>query len=423
MKSVGVRQKGHGSRDPRKPSIKVKFDKFTDGQTLLSLKGFGLKANTQDASQLRQRVAMDIFKRVGIYAPRQSSAELFLNGEFFGVFEVDEDVDKVFLKRTLGESNGNLYEAEGLPSYFFEYLGEDPGLYVPIHFSPESPDSPDTTALVSFIRAINQSSDEDFASAVGAFLDWKQMLTELAVENYIADFDGIAGVGGINNFYLYQYKGTNKFLFIPKDKDMTFGYADQSVFERYDQNVLLRRAMNNPALRKIYLDALMEVAATTGYEDGWAIRKIDEYADQIRAAVYADPNKICFQSECTNEAFEYDVFGGKWFVATRLDSILDQIKDQQPSTALMYEGGIGDALTGSPVLTPNGYFSIYGTNLPTENLTVLINGYSAALLYTSAVQINGFVPGELATGKVPVIIRFPDGTTNMIFGNVNNNNP
>ena len=57
---------------------------------------------------------------------------------------------------------------------------------------------------------------------MGSWLDVDRFLTHVAVENALAEGDGIVGDQGLNNFYLYEYGAKNRFVFIPWDKDNTF---------------------------------------------------------------------------------------------------------------------------------------------------------------------------------------------------------
>src|SRR5712692_328504 len=67
---VGVRSRGHGSRDPRKPNLHIEIGKYVSGQKFLGLSSFNLKANNQDASQQRERITINLFKRMGLPASR-----------------------------------------------------------------------------------------------------------------------------------------------------------------------------------------------------------------------------------------------------------------------------------------------------------------------------------------------------------------
>ncbi len=88
---------------------------------------------------------------------------------------------------------------------------------------------------------------------VSGFLDLKQFLKHVAVENYLAEADGLLGLWGMNNFYLYRFAETARFQFIPWDKDVTFGNPGQSIGFNTDSNVLTRRRfVSTRALRILF---------------------------------------------------------------------------------------------------------------------------------------------------------------------------
>ena len=101
---------------------------------------------------------------------------------------------------------------------------------------------------------------------VSGFLDLKQFLKHVAVENYLAEADGLLGLWGMNNFYLYRFAETGRFQFIPWDKDVTFGNPVQSIGFNTDSNVLTRRALSQRELYESYLDSLQETAKEA---EGW----------------------------------------------------------------------------------------------------------------------------------------------------------
>ena len=81
-----------------------------------------------------------------------------------------------------------------------------------------------------------------------------------AVQNFVAEWDGILGYAGLNNFYLYRFNAKPLHQFIPWDKDNTFFSIDYPIQQGLNENVLSRRAMQVPELRELYLDTLVECA-------------------------------------------------------------------------------------------------------------------------------------------------------------------
>ena len=93
-----------------------------------------------------------------------------------------------------------------------------------------------------------------------AYIDVRKFLTYVAVENACAEYDGMVGQFGMNNFYLYQYGGQKKFVFIPWDKDTSFQAAEWPVQQRMDSNEFTKRLMADPAMKSHYESEVKRIA-------------------------------------------------------------------------------------------------------------------------------------------------------------------
>jgi spore coat protein CotH len=132
VSNVGIRSRGLGSRSGTKPGLRVDIDRYNVDQTFLGLKSFVLDNLVQDPSMLRERLTMAFFRRLGLPAPREAHARLFVNGTFAGLYAIVEAIDKGFLGRTFGqdsrggtENDGYLFEYDYTKDYRFENLGSN----------------------------------------------------------------------------------------------------------------------------------------------------------------------------------------------------------------------------------------------------------------------------------------------------------
>ena len=130
--NVGIRSRGLGSRSEHKPGLRVDMDRFAADQTFLGLKSFVLDNLVQDPSMLRERLSMAFFRRLGLPAPREAHARLFINDAFVGVYAVVETIDKGFVGRSFGgdskggtENDGYLFEYDYVKEYRFNYMGSN----------------------------------------------------------------------------------------------------------------------------------------------------------------------------------------------------------------------------------------------------------------------------------------------------------
>jgi spore coat protein CotH len=302
VQQVGIRSRGEGSRSSAKPGLKVDFNKYVPSQEFHGYKSLVLDNLTQDPSFLKERLAFAVFEAMGIPAPRVAHTRLTVNGEYWGLYTLVEPVSKPFLRQRLGEDGGNLFDYEWVENYYFTFKGSDPTLYVPRPFEPETnEDSLDSSGLVAFIRVVNEAPAESFASAVSGFLEVEEFLTYLAVENALAENDGFLGFAGMNNFYLYQYGGQNRFTFIPWDKDTAFQEESWPLFQRVEENVITRRLFEDPALQRTYANQVLR-AVDSFVNREWLLPQLEAAYGQIREAALVDPHK-----PFSNEEFELAV--------------------------------------------------------------------------------------------------------------------
>ena len=325
--NVGIRQRGGASRSIKKPGVRLDFNHYDDKQAFLGLKALGLDNMLQDPSLIKERVVFKLFAAMGLPASREVSARVYVNGEYYGVYSVIEAIDKDYLKRYFGENDGYLYEFQGGGGYHFEWFGSDPALYSPRFFDPKTHESkPNPTPLVDMIRTMNFASDADYASAMAPYLDLPLFMKHLALEDYMAEVDGI--LTGMNNFDLYRFEDKTLSQFIVKDKDQTFGGGPvnsnrwATPFLAYaSKNVLIRRAMTVPAAHDSYFNTLKDAATFAGASGGWMESEILRMYDQIRSAAYDDVLKG------TNDDFEAEIAADLEFARRRSDFLLSQMPE------------------------------------------------------------------------------------------------
>ena len=313
IRNLGIRSRGGGSRNANKPGLRVDIDRYDTEQTFLGLKSFILDNMTQDATGMHERVAMRFYALMGIPAPREAHVRLFVNNEYAGLYAIVESIDKSFLRRVFGnsatgvENDGYLFEYKYATPWYFEYLGANLDAYAAL-FGPVTHENASTFGLYDpveqMFRAINNGSDDQFASATGAYLDLKLFMRYVAVQSFIAEWDGILGYAGVNNFYLYRFENSTRSQWIPWDEDNAFRALDYPILPGYEQNVLVRRAMKVPDLRAAFIDGLTAAAALAAATDGagsagWLEREVQLERGLISESIRADTTK-----PFTNEEFE-----------------------------------------------------------------------------------------------------------------------
>ena len=293
LSDVGVRSRGGATRNPSKPAYQLDFDRYVAGQRFLGLKGLVLDNLWHDASMVRDRASMGLYRRLGLAAPRQVHTRLFLGDQrtFAGVYAIVEDIDEVFVKRSFGEDEGYLYEYERVDGYHFEELGDDPALHAPRFEAQTHEDQPAEQIygpIRDMVRVINRSPPSALAAALEPYLDLDRFLLFVAVQNYLAVWDGFVGDLGMANFSVYRFANSTRFEFIPWDQDNAFTSLDFAPWYNLERNALTKKIWEYRPLRERYLQQMLKVADAA---DGWLLEEIERQHQQVRAAAQLDTQR------------------------------------------------------------------------------------------------------------------------------------
>jgi len=334
VRNIAIRSRGTGSRNGTKPGLKVDINYYTADQRFLGLKNLILRNNTQDASNMREFLAMKFFRRMNLAASRESFARLYVNSTYMGLYTIVEDLDKDFLEKNRGENDGYLYEYDFDESnripYAFQYLGTDPAKYVPQPFKAQTHESdPRGDVIERFIWTVNEAGAASWRQQMDEYLDLGKFMRHLGIENFLAEEDGITGDYGPNNFYIYRAENKNLFSFIPWDKSNTFWETSYWIFrnirngEPDHRNQLVLRALTYDDLRDAYLNTLLE-SADSAEQEGWLEARVAEFYDLIKAAATSDTTK-----PFTNDQFEAAIGDLRTFARERGGVVRGMVADER----------------------------------------------------------------------------------------------
>jgi hypothetical protein len=347
--NVGIRSRGLGSRSEHKPGLRVDIDRFAADQTFLGLKSFVLDNLVQDPSMLRERLSMAFFRRLGLPAPREAHARLFINDAFVGVYAVVETIDKGFVGRSFGadskggtENDGYLFEYDYVKEYRFNYMGSNLDEYK--IFNPKTHEK-DAAAKIwgpieDMIQAVNEAPDAIFNREASDYLDLSKFAAHIAIENFLAEDDGVLGYAGMNNFYIYRFEDSKKSQFLAWDKDNTFHSVDFPIMNRVGENVLARRTLAEPQYKNAYLNTLLDAAGSAMEPDaeaakdkddkdkaalpGWLEREVRRQYEQIRTLARSDTFK-----PYSNDDFEASIEGLLTFARERANFVKDRVAEER----------------------------------------------------------------------------------------------
>ena len=230
LADTGLKLRGNSSYNwgvsagHRRP-FKIDFDRFVEGQKLHGIPSFHLNNNAFDPSFLREALGYELFRQLGVPAPRTSFALLYLTiegevrEEFLGLYLVLEEIDnKAFLKQHFASAKGLLlkpWSIAGLP-----YFGEQWPAYEARYNTRTEINARTARRTIDFIKLVNYADDATFRARIAQYLDVEEFLRFLAGQVILANMDSILITG--HNFYLYLDAGDDRFRFMPWDLNLAF---------------------------------------------------------------------------------------------------------------------------------------------------------------------------------------------------------
>ncbi len=314
---VGVRKKGFiGSQSDTKPSLKLRFDKYVDGQTLGGvIERMTLNNSIQDPSMVNTCLAYQVFAAAGSPSSRCSFATVKVNGKSLGLYVHVEEIKKPFLARHFDSAEGSLYE--GTVSDFTPvYRGT---------FEKKTNEDADDWSDIDAVMAALQDPSDAGLEALGKAVDLDRFLSFWAAEVLVGHWDGYAG--DRNNYHFYR-EPDGPFVFIPWGVDDTFHLKDDpNPFDDISDpppsvlalTAIPNRLYNNAEWRLKYVDRLKEVLDTAWDEDE-LLASVDRMAAIVQQ--YALPEARAEAAEDTGRV--------KKFIIKRRGEILADITPEPP---------------------------------------------------------------------------------------------
>jgi spore coat protein H len=268
-----------------------------------------LDAHYRDLSMMRNHLAMELVRRMGLPAPETRHVTLSINGENMGVYLETERVDEDFLVRN-GLPDGSLFKAvEGSARFAAHMSGTGPA----IGFEYGTDSEWNIPELDGLIESVCRGED------LRGLFD-----TELLAGNMAADLAMMEADGPAKNYYLLLGPD-GIWRFFPWDHDSSFGNDWQGVFHpEYVDYVHAPQMqfftpfavmMRDGGLREEFRAGLLKSADLMAAE---LVESLDSVRAAIREDVYADPLR-----QGTPEDFEAACDSLRWFIQRRAGMVAD----------------------------------------------------------------------------------------------------
>ncbi|SDR80927.1 CotH protein [Polaribacter sp. KT25b] len=237
---VGVRFKGNSSLVSSwssgilKLSFKLDFDEFEDdypqieNQRFYGFKKLSLKNNYNDKSNLREKVAADIFRNAGLAVSHTAFYTVYVdngNGpQYFGLYTLVEEVDDTVLDDQFSDDNGNLYKPDGDAASFANGTFDEDE-YVKKNNEDEA-DFTDVQNLLTILHDGSRTSDaETWRTNLETVFDTDVFIKYLAVNTVIQNWDTYGRM--THNYFLYNNPATSKLNWIPWDNNEALQTGNQ----------------------------------------------------------------------------------------------------------------------------------------------------------------------------------------------------
>ncbi len=314
---VGVRKKGFlGSQSDTKPALKLRFDKYVDGQTLGGvIERMTLNNSVQDPSMINTCLTYQVFAAAGLPASRCNFATVTVNGKELGLYVHVEEIKKPFLARHFDSADGNLYEGT-VSDFTPDYRGT-----IEKKTNEDEDDWSDIDAVVAALRDGSGGGVE----ALGEVVDLDRFLSFWATEVLVGHWDGYAG--NRNNYHFYR-EPDGPFVFIPWGVDDTFHLKeDPNPFDNISDpppsvlalTAIPNRLYNTPDWRAKYAARMKELLETIWDEDE-LMASVDRMAAIVQR--HAEPG--------AREAAAKDTERVRKFILKRRGEILADITPEPP---------------------------------------------------------------------------------------------
>lgn len=310
---VGVRLKGRlGSARTldQKAAFLLKTNEFSKGKRLFGMTKLALNNLVQDASMVHEQLAYELFRAMGVPAPRTGYARVTLNGELMGLYATIEAVDNAsFLNHWFGDDEGNLYEGA---------YGSD--LEVPLltSFDQDRGDDVGFSDLLELTNALDALAQPDqFVAHVTPYVDVQEYVRFAATELFVSHWDGYAATR--NNYFVYRPPG-GRWAWMPWGTDQTLvdtgyplwrggGRLQQLCYQSLECRLELADAYADLiglvtqlglTNRVNQLEALISEAATEDPRKEYDVSLVHDALDQLRGYLRSRPSVVASELFCTD---------------------------------------------------------------------------------------------------------------------------
>ncbi len=339
LNEIAIRTKGSSSLTSvfnsggERFSFKFDINEYVSGQKLFGLKKFVLNNSFHDPSYMREKIAYDLLDEMGVVVPKHAYVNFYVNGELRGLYLMLETIDKTFLKKHFGNSQGDLYKPDGVGSDL-RWIDNEFMSYPGVELKTNKKSS-DNGAFVNFV------SEMSFGDT-NSVIDIDSVLRYMAVSVSLSNLDSYHGPHD-HNYYIYEQDGI--FSFLPWDLNESFGTfgtlltcqtqdireltIDEPTTGPLIEKPLLAKLFSNPIHLETYHNYLWELINGSLSSPAFSER-VNGLANLIREHVANDPTSFYNLSDFNkniNESVDR-FYGLTSFIEYRRDNMIRQLSGE-----------------------------------------------------------------------------------------------
>jgi len=273
--TVGIRNRGHGSRTARPNNYKVIFpdDHLWKGVSRINVNAPYTHAVLAGSIVFRNAgLAAGVARAVQL---RVNNADLATPGlPMFGSYLALETLDSAFLENHFpADPYGNLYRgiaaaAPSLAEADLSYRGSAVALYTNTYFKYSNKTANDWSDLIELMRVLSQAPTNLYVQEINRVLDVNEWLNYFAINSLVENNESGIYMGYGNRFALYRGTNDTRFQMVPLNLETIIGQGNvagttnASIFRAMDIPVLAR-FLQGPEFLPLYYAHLRGLIETT----------------------------------------------------------------------------------------------------------------------------------------------------------------
>ena len=336
--SCGVQFKGNSSYNApgNKKPFKIDFNEYLSGQNFDGLKTINLNNCMKDPTLMREKIMLDFCRENQIPAPRSTYAKLYLNGQYWGLYSLVEQMDKTALDRLFNENEGNLFKGD--PNGTLQWYGTADSSYQSKYELKTNKTANDFSDLIHLIDVLNNTPSASFYDSLEKVLETESVIKAWAADIIFSNLDSYRGSG--HNYYIYHDTIIDKFRWIIWDVNEVFGNFNMGMTVQQLESLslfyipnpvnsrpLTNKMNQNSTYKSEYINTVCDMLSNS-FTSQKLNAKIDSLYNKIKPDVYADTKK-----PYTNQNFEDNINmtvmnnipGLKSFITNRRSSLISQL--------------------------------------------------------------------------------------------------